>query len=35
MASGKSPTATLTGLALSTAGVYVCAVDPDGAKVRC
>lgn len=35
MASGRAPTATLTGLALSTAGVYVCAVDSDGAKVSC
>lgn len=33
MVSGRAPSATLTGLALSTAGVYVCAVDTDGAKV--
>lgn len=34
MASGRSPSATLTGLDLSAAAVYVCAVDNVGAKVR-
>lgn len=33
MASGKDPSTTLTGLSLDTAGVYVCTVDSDGAKV--
>lgn len=33
MASGRAPTATLTGLALSTAGVYVCAVNADSTQV--
>lgn len=33
MVSGKAPTATLTGLSLTASGVYVCAVDADGAKV--
>lgn len=33
MASGKAPTATLTGLSLTTTAVYVCAVDVEGAKV--
>jgi hypothetical protein len=33
MASGKAPSTTITGLSLATAGVYVCAVDSDGAKV--